>query len=265
MAAQGAMRRSPMREWCGAAMEFAMDDKRPDDEQPDEGQPEKSQPEKSQPAENQSEGSEASEYERSAEFQRILNESARLLGQNRPGEAVTRLLPLHDAAPANADVAINLGGAYILQRKWNRAVKVLRRAVAANADNAANAMLWTNLGAAELGALETSGPKQQESAIAAYQKALAADPNAPNVHYHLGLIYAYRGENIRAGAFFQRAVEVNPADRDAHRWIERLQNMQDDQADDDGERGDGQSHTSSGPTMTGRGTAADGESPFSLN
>jgi tetratricopeptide (TPR) repeat protein len=250
MAAQGAMRRSPMREWCGAATELAMDDKRPDDERADEGQPG---------------GGEPSEYERSAEFQRILNESARLLGQNRPGEAVTRLLPLHDAAPANADVAINLGGAYILQRKWNRAVKVLRRAVAARAENADNAMLWTNLGAAELGALETSGPKQQESAIAAYQKALAADPNAPNVHYHLGLIYAYRGENIRAGAFFQRAVEVNPADRDAHRWIERLQSMQDDQPSDESEPGDGQSHTSSGPAMTGRGTAADGESPFSLN
>lgn len=202
------------------------------------------------------------EYERSAEFLRVLNESARLLGQGRPGEAVERLLPLHEAAPANPDVAINLGGAYILQRKWNRAVKVLRRAVAVNAHNA---MLWTNLGAAELGALETSGPKQQATAIEAYHKALAADANAPNVHYHLGLIYAFRGELIRASAFFQRAVEINPADRDAHRWIERLETMHDEQPTRDSLSGDGESSGSVGPTLTGRGTAADGESPFSLN
>ncbi len=205
---------------------------------------------------------EPSEYERSAEFLRILNESARLLGQNRPGEAVERLLPLHEAAPANADVAINLGGAYILQRKWNRAAKVLRRAVAANPRDA---MLWTNLGAAELGALETSGPKQQQAAIDAYHKALAVNPAAPNVHYHLGLIYASRGETLRAGAFFQRAVEVNPGDRDAHRWLERLTVMRDDKTASESEHGDGQSSTRSGPDVTGRGTAADGESPFSLN
>ncbi len=226
------------------------------------GQPDDNQPDDNQPDDNQPEEYEASDFERSAEFLRVLNESARLLGQNRPGEAVERLLPLHEAAPANADVAINLGGAYILQRKWNRAVKVLRRAVAANRHNA---MLWTNLGAAELGALETSGPKQQQTAIDAYQKALAADPNAPNVHYHLGLIYAYRGESIRASAFFQRAVEVNPADRDAHRWIERLAAMEGERPAGDAQPGDGASTASSGPSITGRGTAADGESPFSLN
>ncbi len=207
-----------------------------------------------QPAEYQ-----PSDFERSEEFLSVLNESARLLGQNRPGEAVDKLLPLSKAAPENADVAINLGGAYILQRKWNRAVKVLRRAVPSHPHNA---MLWTNLGAAELGALESAGPKQQEKAIDAYEHALQADPKAPNVHYHLGLIYASRGELTRASAFFHRALEVNSADRDASRWLDRLDAMQ---AADEAQADGGDGPAASGPAFTGRGTAADGESPFSLN
>lgn len=155
----------------------------------------------------------------SQEFRDALNESARLLSQNRPGEAVQRLEPLYAEAPEDADVAINLSGAYILQRKWDKAVQVLDEAVKANPDNA---MLWANLGAARLGRLEMAGPKQQEQAIEAYWQALHVDPHAPNVHYHLGLIYKERGELTRASAMFQRAVEVNPADVDARYWLKRL-------------------------------------------
>ncbi len=153
------------------------------------------------------------------EFKRQLNESARLLGQNRPGEAVEKLLPLSEQSPDHPDVLINLSGAYILQRKWNMAVRVLKIGLKSHPTNA---MLWANLGAAELGRLETSGPRQQDKAIAAYQHALQVDPEAPNVHYHLGLIYKERKELMRSAAFFQRALEVNPADRDARYWLDRL-------------------------------------------
>ncbi len=153
------------------------------------------------------------------EFHRTLNESARLLSQNRPGEAVELLLPLYRVAPEHPDVLINLSGAYVLQRRWNKAVQLLTKAVERHPDNA---MLWMNLGAAELGRLETSGPRQQDRAIAAYERALAVDAETPNAHYHLGLIYKERGELSRAAAFFQRALEVNPADRDARAWLDRL-------------------------------------------
>jgi tetratricopeptide (TPR) repeat protein len=153
------------------------------------------------------------------EFKRQLNESARLLGQNRPGEAVEKLLPLSEQSPDHPDVLINLSGAYILQRKWNMAVRVLKIGLKSHPTNA---MLWANLGAAELGRLETSGPRQQDKAIAAYQHALQVDPEAPNVHYHLGLIYKARKELMRSAAFFQRALEVNPADQDARYWLDRL-------------------------------------------
>jgi tetratricopeptide (TPR) repeat protein len=163
-----------------------------------------------------------SDFERTDDFRNRLNESARLLSQNRPGEALTLLEPLYEQAPTQADIAINVGGAYILQRKWNRAVAVLSKAVEANPESV---MLWTNLAAAQLGNLETAGPQQQERAIAAYERVLALDPEAPNIHYHLGLIYKERGELNRASAFFQRALEVHPNDKDARYWLERLANV----------------------------------------
>ncbi|MCB0061374.1 MAG: tetratricopeptide repeat protein [Caldilineaceae bacterium] len=158
----------------------------------------------------------------SVDFQQALNNSAHFLRQNRPSEAVQLLEPLHEEQPTHPDVAINLGGAYILQRKWNKAVKILGKAAVANPENA---MLWTNLAAAELGNLQTAGPRQQERAIRAYERALQVDPTVPNVHYHLGLIYKERGELMRASAFFQRALEVNPNDKDARHWIDRLQQL----------------------------------------
>ena len=82
-----------------------------------------------------------------------------------------------------------------------------------------------NLGAAQLGRLETAGPKQQDRAIAANQRALQANPETPNAHYHLGLIYKVRGELIRAAAFIQRALEVDPADQDARYWLDKLPAM----------------------------------------
>ncbi len=110
-----------------------------------------------------------SEFERSFEYRQALNESARLLSQNRPGEAAEKLQPLYTQAPDDPDVAINLSGAYILQRKWSRAIQVLTAATKANPDNA---MLWANMGAAQLGRLETAGPRQQERALEAYYRAL---------------------------------------------------------------------------------------------
>ncbi len=153
------------------------------------------------------------------EFKQMLNESAQLLSQNRPDEAEEKLLPLYDEKPDHPDVLINLSGAYILQRKWDKAVGLLHKAAKAHPTNA---MLWMNLGAAHLGRLETAGPQQQEQAIAAYQRALQVNPEVPNAHYHLGLIYRERGELTRAAAFFQRALEVDPADRDARYWLDRL-------------------------------------------
>ena len=154
------------------------------------------------------------------EFQRALSEGAWLLRQNRPQEATDRLLPLYEIAPTNPDVAINLGGAYILQGKWNKAERVLSRAAQMHPDNV---MIWINLGAAHLGRLELAGPQQQERAIRAYERALELDPQAPNVHYHLGLIHKDRGDLERAAAAFRLALAVDPTDADAQHWLAWLE------------------------------------------
>lgn len=166
--------------------------------------------------------SSAKEPGNSGEYRAILNESARLLRANRPGEAISVLEPLRARLPDDPDIAINFGGALILQRRWSRAVAILREAVDAAPDNA---LLWTNLAAAYLGRLETSGPKHQAKAISAYESALAIDPGAPNVHYHLGLIYKRQGNLSRAAALFQRALEIDPNDRDARFWMNKLSAM----------------------------------------
>ena len=153
------------------------------------------------------------------EFSRALAEGAWLLRSNQPEAALEKLLPLYEQSPSNADVAINVGGAYVLMAKWNKAVRVLSKASELHPENV---MLWTNLAAAHLGRLELSGPQQQERAIRAYERALAVNPAAPNVHYSLGLIYKERGELERAIEYFEQALRVDPADRDAARWIARL-------------------------------------------
>ncbi len=151
-----------------------------------------------------------------------LNESARFLRANQPEEAVVLLRPWHARQPTHPDLAINLGGAYILQRKWDKAVWALEAAAQAHLDNP---MLWTNLAASYLGALETAGPKQRRQAIAAYEQALVADPQAPNVHYHLALIYVEQRDWPTARRYFQEALAVQPQDRDARRWLDRIDVM----------------------------------------
>lgn len=151
-----------------------------------------------------------------------LSASAQLLQQNQPQEVIELLQPLYEANPGHADLAINLGGAYVLLRKWDDAVDILTPAAEANPGNA---MLWSNLAAAHLGRLELAGPRAQLQAIEAYKHALQADPKAPNVHYNLGLIFKERGELDRAMVMFERALDINPNDKDAAYWLERIERV----------------------------------------
>lgn len=153
----------------------------------------------------------------------LLSEGARLLSQRRAGEAADKLEVAARLLPDNVDVAINLGGAYILQNRYRKAIPVLEQASKLAPDNA---MIWTNLAAAYLGRLELSGPQQQRKAIMAYERALQADPKTPNVDYNLALIYKDRQDWRRVRTHFQRALEVDPDDQDAQRWLKRLPELE---------------------------------------
>ncbi|NPA91718.1 MAG: tetratricopeptide repeat protein [Chloroflexi bacterium] len=150
----------------------------------------------------------------------LINEGAKLLSQHKAKEAAVVLEKAYYMAPDDVDVKINLGGAYIMQGRFNDAIPILEEAAQQAPDNP---MVWTNLAAAYLGHLEHAGQEQQDAAIAAFKRALQADPQAPNVDYNLGLIYLQRGDLPTALAHFQRAVEVNPADKDAQYYVQKIQ------------------------------------------
>lgn len=158
--------------------------------------------------------------EREQEVKRLINEGARLLARRKAREAAPLLEKAYHMDPTNVEVKINLGGAYILMGRFRDAIPLLEEAARQAPDNA---MVWTNLAAAYLGRLEHSTPEQQDAAIAAFEKALQADPRAPHVNYNLGLIYLKRGDLVSALAHFQRALEVNPEDRDAAHYVKTIQ------------------------------------------
>ncbi|MCD6290419.1 MAG: tetratricopeptide repeat protein [Anaerolineae bacterium] len=160
----------------------------------------------------------------------LLNQGARLLSARRPGEAVAVLEEAYMLAPDNVAVAINLGGAYVMQGRFSKAIPVLETA---SQQEPENAMVWVNLAAAYLGRLEFSTREMQDRAIAAFEQALLVNPRTPNVNYNLGLIYKERGDLERAAAHFWRALEVDPNDRDARLWLDRIQRSMDADASDE--------------------------------
>ena len=159
--------------------------------------------------------------ERKQDLYRLINEGARLLAQRKAKEAAVVLERAFHLDPDNVEVKINLGGAYILLGRFQDAIPILEEAARQAPDNP---MVWTNLAAAYLGHLDHASEEQQEAAIAAFKRALAIDPKAPHVDYNLGLIYLRRGDLTSALAHFQRAREVNPADKDAAYYVDYIRN-----------------------------------------
>lgn len=151
---------------------------------------------------------------------RLVSEGARLLAAKRPGEAIVKLGEAWELDSQNAAVAINLGGAYILQGRHELAIPVLEKALLLEPDNV---MVWSNLAAAYLGKLPLASSEHQQKAIRAYERALALDARAPHVHYNLGLIYLERDDPLRAASHFYSALETDPNDRDARYWLDKIQ------------------------------------------
>lgn len=149
----------------------------------------------------------------------LLRQGTEALHRGDTAKAARFLERAHQMDPDNQDAALNLGGAYILSKKFAQAVTVLER-LSERVPH--NPMVWTNLGAAYLGNPILAKDAEQLRAIAAFERAIELNPIAPNVAYNLGLVHLDRRENERALHWFERAVQANPNDRDARRFIEQL-------------------------------------------
>ena len=153
---------------------------------------------------------------------KLLLRGTQLLQRGSAEEATPLLEKAFALEPANPNVALNLGGAYILSKKFSQAVAVLEPLVEVEPDNE---MVWTNLGAAYLGNPVLARDEEQNKAIWAFSRALEINPVAPNVAYNLGLIFRDRKEYRKATYWFGEAIKANPDDRDAQRLLERLADM----------------------------------------
>jgi Flp pilus assembly protein TadD len=149
----------------------------------------------------------------------LLRQGTQALQKGEVARAVRLLARAHRLDQENADAALNLGGAYILSKKFTQAVAILEPLSEREPDNP---MVWTNLGAACLGNPVLARDEDQRRAIAAFERAIELDPAAPNVAYNLGLIYWDRREGEQALTWFRRAVRANPNDQHARRYVERL-------------------------------------------
>ena len=148
-----------------------------------------------------------------------LQQGTRALQRGDLNEALALLEEAYDIDAQDMDVRLNLSGAYILAKKFKKAIPLLE---ALRDEYPQNQMVWTNLGAAYLGNPVLAQDQDQQKAISAFEQALNIDPNAPNVAYNIGLIYRQRNEYAPALNWFERAAATNPKDRDARYYIEVL-------------------------------------------
>lgn len=154
-------------------------------------------------------------------FDELFRKGTQLLHKGKAKEARAFLEQAHKLQPEHVDAALNLSGAYILTKKFRTAVALLEP-LGEQYPN--EAMIWTNLGAAYLGNPVLARNEEQLRAIDAFEKALVANPVAPNVAYNIALIYRDRKETDKAITWFKKAIQANPKDKDARALLRDLEN-----------------------------------------
>ena len=154
------------------------------------------------------------------EFEAAFQQGTTLLHKGLAMESVPYLKQAFALHPDDIDVAINLGGAYIMTKKFKKAVAILEPVSRQMSDHS---KVWINLGAAYLGNPVLAREVDQEKAIFAFERALEIDPTAPSVAYNIGMIYRDRRETDKAIHWFHQAVIHDPKDKDAIGLLRRLE------------------------------------------
>jgi len=153
------------------------------------------------------------------QFRRQMSQAAYLLAHGNGEDAIILLERCFAIHPDDVDLLTNLGGAYILAGHHRYAIPVLERASELDPGNPA---IWSNLAAAYLGKLVISNREGQDRALSAYRRVIEIEPDYPNVHYNMGLIFIDRREWDEAYDAFTRAIKANPHDTDAHAMRARV-------------------------------------------
>ena len=149
----------------------------------------------------------------------LFQRGTELLRKQEPDRARKLLEKAHEIDPENRDLTLNLSSAFILTRKFKRAVPLLEQLLEHDPENA---MIWTNLGAAYLGNPILAKEADQDKAIGAFKTALQFDPIAPSVAYNIALIYRDQKKQEDAEQWFRKALQANPKDRDARMLLDKL-------------------------------------------
>ena len=152
-------------------------------------------------------------------FREHLSSGTLLLRQGKHLQAATELEQAHEMDSEHYDVGLNLAGAYILSKKFKKAVALLEPLSEREPDSAE---VWQNLGAAYLGNPVLANEERQLKAVDAFVKALNLNPQTPHVAYNIGLIHKDRKEYEAAIKWFEVAIKTDPTDRDAKYWIAEL-------------------------------------------
>ena len=152
-------------------------------------------------------------------FASLLRRGTQHLKAGRLDKATTLLERAHALNEDHLDAALNLSGAYILNKKFKKATPLLEALSQKYPDNA---MIWLNLGAAYLGNPILARDDEQQKALKAFKQAHTINPATPHVAYNIGLIYRDRRETVAAIHWFEKALAANPKDKDAKQLIEKL-------------------------------------------
>ncbi len=165
------------------------------------------------------------------DFNQLLSQGTEMIKKGKSKEALQFLEQAHQMKPDNIDVGLNLSGAYILTKRFKKAVNVLKPM---SDQNPYNSKIWINLGAAYLGNPVLANEENQNQAISAFKHALELDPVAPSVAYNIGLIYRDKHDYRKAEYWFSMAIKHNPHDKDARRLLEKVKIKQSEANDSSG-------------------------------
>jgi len=126
--------------------------------------------------------------------------SCELIGQKRFKEAIKNLEESLKLNSNYSPTLTNLGGLYIKEKQFNKAEKILQKALLIKP----SPDIYNNLG------IIYSEKKEFDKSIKKFQKAISYNPQSADAHYNLGLVYLKKGKNNKAIPYLKKAIELNP-------------------------------------------------------